>query len=175
MIKKFFPVIVLCCVATAALVGAVVLSNNNRDIESLRQSSTNGLLPKTTNVDADREFPSFSVVDVDGTTISKDTLKGKPAIIWFTTTWCTPCQIGAQAVSKLHDELGTDSFNVLVIFVDLQEQPSDLRRWREQFARPSWRLAFNNGLAESQRIQFLDSKYLLNGTGIIVDFDTQIV
>ena len=64
---------------------------------------------------------------------------------------------------------------MLVFFVDPKEAVDDLRNWRSQFANPDWKLAFNNGLAEKIGIKFLDSKYLLDGEGVVKNFDTQIV
>ena len=41
-----------------------------------------------------------------------------------------PCQIGAKEVVKLDDELGGDTFDVFVVFVDPRENESDLRNWK---------------------------------------------
>ena len=122
----------------------------------------------------DTPFPDFSVTEVGGKTITKDSLKGKPAIVWFTTSWCVPCQIGAREVSKLDNELGGNAFNVLVIFVDLREKDSDLIDWRQKFANEDWMVAFDNdltNLAKKADIRFLDSKFILDRNGIIKNID----
>lgn len=126
-------------------------------------------------------FPDFTVTEVDGQVITRDSLKGKPAIIWFTTSWCVPCQIGAkQKVAPLDNELGGNSFNVLVIFVDPRETKSDLTNWREQFANPDWMVAFDNfasktdSLSAKVGLKFLDSKFLLDKNGVIKNIDFQI-
>jgi len=119
-------------------------------------------------------FPDFKVAEVDGASITRDVLKGKTAIVWFTTSWCVPCQIGAREVSKLDNELGGNAFNVLVIFVDLSEKDSDLIDWRQKFANEDWMVAFDNNLtnlAKKADIRFLDSKFILDKNGVIKNID----
>ena len=119
-------------------------------------------------------FPDFNLTEVDGRSISNDSLKGKPVIVWFTTSWCTPCQIGALDVSKLDDEFGGKAFNVLVVFVDPKETSQDLRLWRKRFAREDWMVAFDNKLTELAtrvNLRFLDSKFLLDKNGVIKNID----
>src|SRR5919108_4284260 len=66
--------------------------------------------------------PDFKLIDSEkGNILTKQTFKGKPLIIFFTTTWCTPCQIGAENLAKYDDEKGSGAFNVLIVFVDEQE------------------------------------------------------
>ena len=121
-------------------------------------------------------FPDFSVTEVGGRTITRESLKDKPAIIWFTTTWCVPCQIGAREVAKLDNQLD-DGFNVLVIFVDPRETDSDLINWRDKFANKDWMVAFDNELtdfAARVNLKFLDSKFLIDKNGVIKNIDFKI-
>lgn len=119
-------------------------------------------------------FPGFALAEVDGRQITRESLAGKPSIIWFTTTYCVPCQIGAREVARLDDELGGDAFDVLVLFVDRSETPDQLRSWRDQFARDDWMLSLDTALAEKIQIRFLDSKILLDGDGVIRNVDFNI-
>lgn len=119
-------------------------------------------------------FADFRVTDVDGRIVTNESLRGKPTIVWFTTTYCVPCQVGARVVARLDDDLGGEAFKVLVLFVDPREQPGDLRQWRTEFAREDWTVALDTDLATRVELRFLDTKYLLDASGMIQDVDVQI-
>lgn len=130
-------------------------------------------LPRTA-IEVGAPFPDFSVTDADGRVVTRQTLAGKPSIVWFTTSYCVPCQVGARPVARLDDELGGDAFNVLVLFVDPSEPPAALLDWRSRFARADWMVALDTTLAGTVDLRFLDSKFLLDGTGVIRNIDFNI-
>lgn len=170
--KKQIIIAIVCCAVPLVIVGLFLASGGSFvDHSSIPQQSSD---KKVFGTSMGNIFPSFSVIDVDGKPLNNGTFRGKPTILWFTTTWCTPCQVGAKKVAELNKELG-ETLNVLVFFVDPRESENDLRNWRIKYADTDWKLAFNNGLAEKIGIQFLDSKYLLDKDGVIRDFNTQIV
>ena len=123
-------------------------------------------------------FPDFKVIEVGGREITRDSMKGKPAIVWFTTSWCVPCQIGARDVAKVDNELGGKAFDVLVVFVDPRESKNDLINWRKRFANEDWMVAFDNEttlLSQKVNLKYLDSKFLLDKNGAIQNIDFAIV
>ncbi|MGH7425661.1 MAG: TlpA family protein disulfide reductase [Candidatus Methylomirabilales bacterium] len=122
----------------------------------------------------EQPFPDFSVTEVGGRTLTRDSLGG-PAIVWFTTSYCVPCQLGAKEVAKLDDELGGRAFDVLVVFVDREETPADLKNWRREFANPDWMVAFDTDLSQKVGLRSLDSKYLLDRNGVVLNMDFAMV
>jgi thiol-disulfide isomerase/thioredoxin len=169
--KKPILIAILCCALPLAVIGLIFFYGGGfTDHSSMKQQPEN----RKVDVSVGNVFPDFSVIDIEGASLSNESLKGKPTIIWFTTTWCTPCQIGAKKVAQLQKELGDNKLNILVFFVDSKESAGDLRNWRNQFANPDWKLAFNNGLAEKIGIRYLDSKYFLGSDGVIQDFNTSM-
>lgn len=169
--KKGIFLAIICCVLPLVIVGFLLSRGQQPELSQSNQPTQTKTTEEATT---GKLFPAFSVIDIDSKPLNNEAFNGKPTIIWFTTTWCTPCQVGAKKVAELNKELG-GAFNVLVFFVDQRESDDDLRSWRNKYADTDWKLAFNNGLAEKIGIQFLDSKYLLDRGGVIVDFNTRIV
>ena len=85
--------------------------------------------------------PDFSLQDPANGVISKNTFQGKPLFIFFTATYCVPCQIGAQNLARYDDETGGNKFNVLIVFVDESETNSQFLAWKNSFGRSDWYVA----------------------------------
>lgn len=130
-------------------------------------------LVEGTSLGLGEPFPRFRVEDVDGRVLTNARLRGKPVIVWYTTSYCLPCAVGAQAVSALDEELGDRAFDVLMVFVDPGETPGTLEAWRTQYGRPDWMVVLDRdgSLARAVGLQFLDSKFLLDREGRVVNID----
>lgn len=130
-----------------------------------------GLGGAVTALDQGDPFPSFDLTEAGGRRLTNGSIAGKPAIVWFTTSYCVPCQLGAQAVAQLDDQLGGEAFEVLVVFVDPSEPRSALIEWRKRFANEDWLVALDDGLSQQVGLHYLDTKFLLDEGGIIRDVD----
>ena len=113
--------------------------------------------------------PNFQLTDIEGKKVlTKAMLLGKPAILWFTTSWCVPCQIGAEEVRKLDTDLGGNAFNVVMIFIDPQEELVDLYGWMVNLGNEDWYgTRGNDQIIQDYQIRFLDTQFLLDKEGII--------
>lgn len=160
-------------------IGLLAITNLKLGSQSIKQNPVKDVqnvssVTQKTGLNVGDTFPDFSVTDVDGKTITNNSLRGKPTIVWFTASWCVPCQIGAKKVSQLKNDLGGNAFNVLVVFVDPREQNSDLVNWKKQFASSDWIVGFDNKttpLAQKVNLKFLDSKFILDKNGVIKNID----
>lgn len=111
--------------------------------------------------------PDFSLIDPEKGPISKQSFAGKPLFVFFTTTWCTPCQIGAQNLARYDAETGDGAFNVLIVFVDDKESDPLFIDWKEKYGRDDWYVAKGIPMAETYHVQYLDTKYVLDKNGVI--------
>jgi len=111
--------------------------------------------------------PNFSLIDPEKGSISKQSFDGKPLFIFFTTTWCTPCQLGAQNLAKFDTETGEDAFNVLIVFVDDDESDPQFIEWRKDFGKDDWYVAKGIEMAQTYQVKYLDTKYVFDKDGVI--------
>jgi cytochrome oxidase Cu insertion factor (SCO1/SenC/PrrC family) len=113
--------------------------------------------------------PGFRLTDIEQRIITRDSLKGKPTIIFFTTTWCVPCQIGAKELLKYDLETGDNKFNVVIVFVDPRETNEQIKQWKNNFGGKDWYTALDtSGMQFDYQVRYLDTKYVLDKNGIIV-------
>ena len=117
--------------------------------------------------------PDFQLTDPVKGSITKENFSGKPLFIFFTSTWCTPCQIGAQNLAKYDDEHGGNAFNVLIVFIDDKETDNQFIDWKKQFGRDDWYIAKGIEMANNYQVQFLDTKYVFDKDGIIKWIDVK--
>lgn len=111
--------------------------------------------------------PDFALVDPQKGTITKQSFAGKPLFVFFTATYCTSCQIGAQNLAKYDMEKGDDAFNVLIVFVDDKETDEQFVSWKQKFGRNDWYVAKGLDMAKTYDVQVLDTKFVFDKNGMV--------
>lgn len=133
-------------------------------------------IPSTIGTAVGDLAPAFTFVDLDGNTVTRDSLKGRPAVLWFTASYCVPCQEGALTLRRLLGRIGAEErLAVVMVFVDPGETRDSLVQWKSRFGAPNWKVGFTTArMFTDYRVQYLDTKYLLDQNGVIrvADFST---
>ena len=164
--NKGILIAIVCCVLPVVITWFGLRSGKERT--NYPNTQQNQAQTQVTGTEIGSLSPEFQLKDIDNKPIKKDDLKGKPAIIWFTTSYCVPCQIGAKEVKRLDEDMGGDKFKVVMVFLDQKETEQDLRAWKKNFASQDWLVAFGNEkVITDYKIRYLDTQYLLDKDGII--------
>jgi AhpC/TSA family protein len=121
-------------------------------------------------------FPEFTLTGADGTPITRATLAGKKALIWFTDSSC-PDPDGLARTAELDDELGGQTFTVLGVLVNLREPSPAEREWRDAFGRPDWLVGPDERgeLSSKVGLRTVETKYLLDEHGTVLNVTTSLV
>lgn len=118
-------------------------------------------------------FPDFRLTSADGAEVTAATLRGTNSIVWFTTSYCVPCQEGALRYQKAARQLGTKAPTMLMVFLDPREPNAALLDWRKRFGQPTWVPALDaDGLGQRAGVQVLDTKIFLDPAGVVRDINT---
>lgn len=62
--------------------------------------------------------PTWSLVDLNGNSISSDSLRGKVVVVDFWATWCAPCLAEIPGYIELQKKLGSDRFVIVGLSLD---------------------------------------------------------
>lgn len=76
------------------------------------------------------QAPDFTLTDINGKTISLSALKGKPVILDFMATWCSPCREEVIHLRSVYSKYGA-SISIISVSVD---PTSDTAQKLQQFA-----------------------------------------
>jgi len=61
------------------------------------------------------QAPDFQLQNVDGQTVSLSNLRGKPVLINFWATWCSPCRSEMPYIQEIYEEWSNKGLEVLAI------------------------------------------------------------
>ncbi len=166
-------------VLTVAVVGAVLVlhfssSNSGSSAASASLTQVNPRMGTTQAVGL--AAPDGTFTTVTGKQLSIASLQGKPALVWFVSTWCSSCQAGTQAMAANVSQLSSDGVRVVEVelYQDLGQSGPNMTSFAKalagnQYSNPDWVFAKSSkGLTETYDPKsYLDIYYLLNSSGQI--------
>ncbi len=63
------------------------------------------------------EAPNFTLTDLNGETVTLDTMRGREVLLVFGTSWCGYTQQAIPFFQRMHEEYGSDDFEVVFVYV----------------------------------------------------------
>ena len=115
-----------------------------------------------------KSAPSFRLTDIDGESISLSDFRGKPVLINFWATWCSPCRFEMPYIQEVYDEWSGQG--LVVLAVDIGESPSQVEKFIQAYNLSFPVLLDVAGkVAEQYNVRYIPMTYFIDGSGIIRD------
>ncbi len=161
--------VTLVAALVALVVGLHVASSSSASASGTSSSSGVSLPVGTT-------APNGVITTLAGKTETVAGLRGKPALIWFVTTWCSSCQAGTQAMAQHVAALAADGVRVVEVenYADLGQSGPPMQSFAKvlagsAFSNPDWTFGeASSALTHTYNPKaYLDIYYLLNAKGKI--------
>jgi thiol-disulfide isomerase/thioredoxin len=121
--------------------------------------------------------PNGTLTTTSGQQLSVASLRGKPTLLWFVSTWCSSCQAGTQTMAQNVSHLQADGVRVVEVelYQDLGQSGPSISSFGQQLAgaqygNPDWTFATSSSALTRTYDpgSYLDIYYLLNAQGRIV-------
>lgn len=83
-----------------------------------------------------RAAPDFKLKTIDGREARLSELKGRPVVLMFWATWCSPCRIEVPEVVAQHRAHKDEGLEVFAVNSTDQESMKDVRKFIAEFPMP---------------------------------------
>jgi peroxiredoxin len=115
-------------------------------------------------VDPPERAPDFTLTTLEGETVSLASERGHPMVLFFMAGWCATCIPEAQALGRIHADLG-DRVLILAVSIDPADTPEQLRGFIEAAGNPGYAFAHDRSgrLARAYQVLALDTTVIMPG------------
>jgi len=112
--------------------------------------------------------PDFQIISSNGQPGSLSDFHGKPVLINFWATWCSPCRSEMPYIQQVYEEWSGQGLVVLAI--NIGESSSQVERFIQAYNLSFPVLLDMAGkVAEQYNIRYIPTTYFVDGSGIIRD------
>ncbi|MDA8314176.1 MAG: redoxin family protein [Actinomycetota bacterium] len=155
----------------ALVIGLHVTSSSSGTSTASGSSGSSGV-----SLPVGSSAPNGTITTLAGRSETVAGLRGKPALIWFVTTWCSSCQAGTQAMAEHVATLAADGVRVVEVenYADLGQSGPPMGTFAKTlagsaFTNPDWTFGeASSALTHTYNPKaYLDIYYLINAKGKI--------
>ena len=113
-----------------------------------------------------KAMPSFSLVTLDGRTLTAEELRGKPVVLNFWASWCPSCVDEHAALLDAAQRYGN---SVHIVGVLYQDSPDGARGFEARYGEPSWPTLLDpdGSLAIDFGVSGPPESYVIDANGIV--------
>ena len=110
--------------------------------------------------------PNFQLEDLDGQSISISDLQGKPVLLNFWATWCSPCRAEMPYLQQIYEEWSGVGLEVLAI--NIGESPSLVTEFLQSYNLSLPVLLDTGGkIATKYNIRYMPTTFFIDKDGTI--------
>jgi len=110
--------------------------------------------------------PNFQLKNLDGQSVSLSDLQGKPVLINFWATWCSPCIHEMPYLQQVYDEWADKGLMVLAINIGESSAQVEAFMQSHDLSLPVL-LDAKQAVAQKYNIQYIPSTFFIDKDGII--------
>ena len=147
--------------------GGSVASDGTGIVELPAEKNATG---RGVSTEIGRAAPDFVLKAPDGSQVRLSDLQGKPVLVNFWASWCTPCRQEMPEIVKAYD--AQKGGGLVVVAVDLQENGDEIDAFAREFGM-TFPIVIdrNGGVADAWRIggpvEGIPSSYFLDEHGVV--------
>jgi thiol-disulfide isomerase/thioredoxin len=126
--------------------------------------SSRPAVAQSTDLEPGRLAPPFDLAGLDGGRVTLTEFRGRPVVINFWATWCTPCRVEMPMLIEAWQENRGQPLEIVAVNLTDQERGKDVRRFVEQLKLPFYvaldqrgRVRERYGLVSLPTTVFVDS------------------
>jgi peroxiredoxin len=147
--------------------GGSVASDGTGIVELPAEKNATG---RGVSTEIGRAAPDFLLKAPDGSQVRLSDLQGKPVLVNFWASWCTPCRQEMPEIVKAYDAHKDNG--LVVVAVDLQENGDQINGFAREFGMEfPIVIDRNGGVADAWRIggpvEGIPSSYFLDDRGVV--------
>jgi len=114
--------------------------------------------------------PQFTLYNQQGQPVRLSDLRGRPVLINFWASWCTPCQAEMPAMQKVYQDYQDQGLEILAVNTTYQDDPQAVASFVQEHSLSFPILLDTDATAAGQyQVRALPTSFFVDADGIIRD------